>query len=135
LLKRLKEKSNDEKIRNTMNKRISFVFGVIVFIFAIIVLRLGYLQIAQGSHYKQLIKNSENLTVNEAVPRGRILDRNGKVLVDNASKKAITYSRGRKTSQSEVLDIAEKLSKLIKMDTAKITERDKQDFWILQTSK
>jgi penicillin-binding protein 3 len=130
LLKRLKEKSNDEKIRNTMNKRISFIFGIIVFIFAIIVLRLGYLQIAQGSHYKQLIKNSENLTVNEAVPRGRILDRNGKVLVDNASKKAITYARGRKTSQSEVLKTAEKLSKLIKMDTDKITDRDKQDYWI-----
>ena len=130
MLKRLKEKSNDEKIRNTMNKRISFIFGIIVFIFAIIVLRLGYLQIAQGSHYKQLIKNSENLTVNEAVPRGRILDRNGKVLVDNASKKAITYARGRKTSQSEVLKTAEKLSKLIKMDTDKITERDKQDYWI-----
>ncbi|MDW4291146.1 penicillin-binding protein 2 [Staphylococcus saprophyticus] len=130
MLKRLKEKSNDEKIRNTMNKRISFIFGIIVFIFAIIVLRLGYLQIAQGSHYKQVIKNSENLTVNEAVPRGRILDRNGKVLVDNASKKAITYARGRKTSQSEVLKTAEKLSKLIKMDTDKITDRDKQDYWI-----
>ncbi|TQR91112.1 peptidoglycan D,D-transpeptidase FtsI family protein [Staphylococcus saprophyticus] len=130
MLKRLKEKSNDEKIRNTMNKRISFIFGIIVFIFGIIVLRLGYLQIAQGSHYKQLIKNSENLTVNEAVPRGRILDRNGKVLVDNASKKAITYARGRKTSQSEVLKTAEKLSKLIKMDTDKITDRDKQDYWI-----
>lgn len=130
MLKRLKEKSNDEKIRNTMNKRISFIFGIIVFIFAIIVLRLGYLQIAQGSHYKQLLKNSENLTVNEAVPRGRILDRNGKVLVDNASKKAITYARGRKTSQSEVLKTAEKLSKLIKMDTDKITDRDKQDYWI-----
>ena len=69
-----------------MNKRINFVFGFIVLIFAILVLRLGYLQIAQGSHYKQLIKNDENITVNESVPRGRILDRNGKVLVDNASK-------------------------------------------------
>ncbi|WP_432724519.1 peptidoglycan D,D-transpeptidase FtsI family protein [Staphylococcus equorum] len=130
MLKRLKEKSNDEKIRNTMNKRISFVFGVIVFIFAVIVLRLGYLQIAEGSHYEQLIKNSENLTVNEAVPRGRILDRNGKILVDNASKKAITYARGRKTSQSEVLKIAKDLSRLIEMDTDKITDRDKQDYWI-----
>jgi len=130
LLKRLKEKSNDEKIRNTMNKRISFIFGVIVFIFAVIVLRLGYLQIAEGSHYRQLIKNSENLTVNEAVPRGRILDRNGKVLVDNASKKAITYARGRKTSQSDVLKTAKDLSRLIEMDTEKITERDKQDYWI-----
>ncbi|KRG10277.1 peptidoglycan D,D-transpeptidase FtsI family protein [Staphylococcus sp. NAM3COL9] len=130
MLKRLKEKSNDEKIRNTMNKRISFIFGVIVFIFAVIVLRLGYLQIAEGSRYEQLIKNSENLTVNEAVPRGRILDRNGKVLVDNASKKAITYARGRKTTQSEVLKIAKDLSRLIEMDTDKITDRDKQDYWI-----
>ncbi len=68
--------------------------------------------------------------MNESVPRGRILDRNGKVLVDNASKMAITYTRGRKTTQSEMLDTAEKLSKLIKMDTKKITERDKKDFWI-----
>lgn len=43
---------------------------------------------------------------------------------------AITYTRGRKTTQSEMLDTAEKLSKLIKMDTKKITERDKKDFWI-----
>ncbi|ERF47668.1 MULTISPECIES: peptidoglycan D,D-transpeptidase FtsI family protein [Staphylococcus] len=130
MLKRLKEKSNIEKTRATMNKRISFIFGIIVFIFAIIVLRLGYLQIAQGSHYKQLIKNSENITVNESVPRGRILDRNGKVIVDNASKMSITYTRGKKTSQSEILDTATKLSKLIKMDTDSITDRDKQDFWV-----
>ncbi len=65
MLKRLKEKSNDEIVQNTINKRINFIFGVIVFIFAVLVLRLGYLQIAQGSHYKQIIKNDENITVNE----------------------------------------------------------------------
>lgn len=130
MLKRLKEKSNDEKVRNTMNRRINFIFGLVVFIFAIMVLRLGYLQIAQGSHYKQLIKNDENITVNESVPRGRIVDRNGKVLVDNASKMAITYTRGRKTSQKKMLETAKKLSSLIKMDTDKITDRDKKDFWV-----
>ena len=130
MLKRLKEKSNDEKIKHTMNKRISFVFGAIVAIFGIIVLRLGYLQIAQGSQYSQLVKNDENITVNESVPRGRILDRNGKVLVDNASKLTITYTRSRKTSQKDMLDTAKKLSSLITMKTDKITERDKQDFWI-----
>ncbi|PTI21433.1 peptidoglycan D,D-transpeptidase FtsI family protein [Staphylococcus warneri] len=130
MLKRLKEKSNDEKVRNTVNRRINFIFGLVVFIFAIMVLRLGYLQIAQGSHYKQLIKNDENITVNESVPRGRIVDRNGKVLVDNASKMAITYTRGRKTSQKEMLETAKKLSSLINMDTDKITDRDKKDFWV-----
>lgn len=130
MLKRLKEKSNDEKVRNTMNRRINFIFGLVVFIFAIMVLRLGYLQIAQGSHYKQLIKNDENITVNESVPRGRIVDRNGKVLVDNASKMAITYTRGHKTSQKEMLETAKKLSSLINMDTDKIYDRDKKDFWV-----
>ena len=130
MLKRLKEKSNDEKIKHTMNKRISFVFGAIVVIFGIIVLRLGYLQIAQGSQYSQLVKNDENITVNESVPRGRILDRNGKVLVDNAAKLTKTYTRSRTTSQKDMLETAKKLSSLITMKTDKITERDKQDFWI-----
>ncbi|MGV3128494.1 peptidoglycan D,D-transpeptidase FtsI family protein [Staphylococcus simulans] len=130
MLKRIKEKTNDEKTRNLMDKRIGFFFGLVVVVFLIIVLRLGYLQIAQGSHYKQLIKNDENITVNESVPRGRILDRNGKILVDNASKKSITYTRGRMTSQKDILKVAERLSKLIDMKTDRITKRDKQDFWI-----
>ena len=71
-------------------------------------------------------QNDENITVNESVPRGRILDRNGKVLVDNASKMSITYTRNRKTSQKEMLNTAKKLTDLIKMDTDKITERDKR---------
>ncbi len=61
MLKRLKEKSNDEIVQNTINKRINFIFGVIIFIFAVLVLRLGYLQIAQGSHYKQIIKMMKTL--------------------------------------------------------------------------
>ncbi|QLK86067.1 penicillin-binding protein 2 [Staphylococcus sp. 17KM0847] len=134
MLKRLKEKTNDEKIRNQMNKRINFIFALVIFAFVAIVLRLGYLQIAQGSHYNQMIRESENVTVNESVPRGRILDRNGNVIVDNASKKAITYTRGKKTNQQEILDTAHKLAKIIKMDTEKITERDKKDFWITQHS-
>ena len=37
------------------------LYLVIVFIFAVLVLRLGYLQIAQGSHYKQIIKMMKTL--------------------------------------------------------------------------
>ena len=112
-----------------MNKRINFVFGFIVLIFAILVLRLGYLQIAQGSHYKQLIKNDENITVNESVPRGRILDRNGKVLVDNASKMSITYTRNRKTTQQEMLDTAKNYLVSLRWTRIKLQSATK-DFWV-----
>ncbi|PWZ92180.1 hypothetical protein DD924_21010 [Staphylococcus pseudintermedius] len=43
------------------------------------------------------------------------------MIVDNASKKSITYTRGKNTNQQEILNTAKKLSKLIKMDTSKIT--------------
>ena len=59
---------------------------------------------------------------------GRILDRNGKVLVDNAQNGYYIHTRSKKTSQQEMLDTAKKLAKLIHMDTDKITTRDKQDF-------
>ena len=132
LLKRLKEKTNDEKMRQTMDHRINFIFIVIILAFVLIVLRLGYLQIAQGAHFNQMIRESENVTVNESAPRGRILDRNGNVIVDNASKKAITYTRGKNTSQKEILTTAKKLSKIITMKTDRITERDKKDYWIIK---
>src|SRR5699024_4354968 len=101
-------------------------------LFSVLIMRLGYLQIVKGAEYKRTFDSTESITVNESVPRGRIYDRNRKVLVDNKSKKAITYTRDRRTSQDDILDIAEKLSHLIKMDTSRITDRDKQDYWIIK---
>ena len=100
-------------------------------------LRLGYLQIAQGSHYKQLIKNDENITVNESVPRGRILDRNGKVLVDNASKMSITYTRNRKTTQQEMLDTAKNYLVSLRWTRIKLQSATKKisGFKSIRTSK
>ena len=72
MLKRLKEKSNDEKIKHTMNKRISFVFGAIVVIFGIIVLRLDIYKLRKAP-IQPTSKNDENITVNESVPREEFL--------------------------------------------------------------
>ncbi|WP_239769668.1 penicillin-binding protein 2 [Mammaliicoccus sp. P-M57] len=132
MLKRVKKKSKEEAFRLLMNKRVSLILAVVVILFSVLIMRLGYLQIVKGGEYKRTIDSTESITVNESVPRGRIYDRNGKVLVDNESKKAITYTRDRRTSQDDILEIAEKLSHLMKMDTSNITDRDKQDFWILR---
>ncbi|MCE4956124.1 penicillin-binding protein 2 [Macrococcus caseolyticus] len=103
----------------------------IVSLLILLVLRLGYLQIVKGEAYKKAVDNNENIEVNESVPRGRIYDRNGKLLVDNTSKKAITYTRDRMTSRAEMLETAQKLHKLMAMPTKSLTKRDQQDFFIL----
>lgn len=130
-MKRVKQESNELKQKRLTNRRISIIFMAIVSLLIILVLRLGYLQIVKGESYKKAVDNNENIEVNESVPRGRIYDRNGKLLVDNTSKKAITYTRDRMTSRSEMLDTAKKLHQLIKMPTDALTLRDKQDFFIM----
>ena len=66
------------------------------------------------------------------MPRGRIFDRDGRILVDNEPKNAITYTKMSGTTSAEMLDIAEKLADLIEQDTKRVTLGDKRDFWILK---
>jgi penicillin-binding protein 2 len=70
------------------------VLGVIVVsLFAAILVRLWYLQVlAPPALRVEAQQNSVRLIVTEA-PRGRILDRNGNILVDNRTVDAVTVSR------------------------------------------
>ncbi|MGX9135268.1 peptidoglycan D,D-transpeptidase FtsI family protein [Rummeliibacillus sp. JY-2-4R] len=106
------------------------LFFSIFMLFSILILRLGYMQIVKGDDYVRALEQTEEVTVNTSVPRGRIFDRQGRVLVDNKPKNAITYTKLQTTTNEEMLNTAKELSNLIKMDTSKLALRDKQDYWI-----
>lgn len=89
------------------------------------------MQIVYGDNFKRELSRKEDITINNPVPRGKILDRNFKVIVDNVPKSAITYTNSG-ASQKEMLDTANNLAKLIDKKTDKVTERDKKDFWIIK---
>lgn len=114
----------------------NILFFVVFILFSLLILRLGIVQIVYGDDYKREIDRKENVTVNTSVPRGKILDRNGKIVVGNKPLNAITYTRPKNIKQEDILKVAEDLAKLIKKDTKAdfkaITERDKKDFWILK---
>lgn len=68
---------------NSKNKRIKIVVNLVVLMFLIIVFRVFYIQVFD---YKKLNKLANNLWSRElpvGADRGKILDRNGKVIVDN----------------------------------------------------
>ncbi|SFC39121.1 cell elongation-specific peptidoglycan D,D-transpeptidase [Bacillus sp. OV322] len=115
--------------------RLNFLFFFVFVLFSILILRLGFVQIVYGDDYRREIARTEDVTVNNPVPRGKMYDRNLKVMVDNVPLDAITYTRYQSTKPQEMLDTAEKLSKLITVSPKKITERDKKDFWILKHPK
>ena len=108
------------------------LFFVIFVLFSVLILRLGMVQIVYGDDYRRELERTEDVTVNNPVPRGKILDRTLKTVVDNNPVDAITYTRYQGTTTEEMLETAEKLAMFIEMKTNKITERDKKDFWILK---
>jgi cell division protein FtsI/penicillin-binding protein 2 len=112
--------------------RLNMLFFVVFVLFSALILRLGELQIVYGDDFKRELQRTDDITVNNPVPRGKMFDRNGKVIVDNTPLNAITYTKSQNTDPKEMLKTAENLAKLIHMDTTKIRDRDKEDFWILK---
>ncbi|MCG3089073.1 penicillin-binding protein 2 [Sporosarcina sp. MB25] len=132
-MKKPMRKTDQAKIRQRKHIafRMNFLFFSIFILFSLLILRLGYLQIVKGEDYKRLLERTEDIAVNTSVPRGRIYDRTGKVLVDNEPKNAITYTKTTSTTSAEILEIAKKLAELIEQDTKRVTIGDKRDYWIL----
>ena len=119
------------KKKNTTPIRVNILFFSVFLLFSLLVLRLGIVQIVHGEDYKREINRKEDVTVNNPVPRGKMLDRNHKVIVDNKPLNAITYTN-EGASQKEMLQVAAKLARIIQKDTDKVRERDMKDFWMIK---
>src|SRR3954449_3530034 len=63
--------------------RVAILGGIALTMFAIIFFRLWFLQVLSGDKYRAQANNNRIRDVNVPAPRGDIVDRNGKVLVDN----------------------------------------------------
>ncbi|MDN3015243.1 penicillin-binding protein 2 [Paenibacillus sp. BSR1-1] len=114
--------------------RLNILFFSVFLLFSILILRLGFVQIVYGENFKRDLERKEDITVSNPVPRGKMYDRDFKVIVDNIPKNAITFTN-EGFSQKEMIETAEKLAKLIEKKTDKVTDRDQQDFWILKNPK
>ena len=136
-MKKQVRKADQAKIRQRKHIafRMNFLFFSIFVLFSLLIFRLGYLQIVKGEDYSRALERTEEVAVNTSVPRGRLFDRMGRVLVDNDPKNAITYTKMTSTSSRDMLEIAEKLAVFIEQDTKRITMGDKRDFWILKNSE
>ncbi|WP_456297749.1 peptidoglycan D,D-transpeptidase FtsI family protein [Domibacillus epiphyticus] len=108
----------------------NMLFFIVFVLFSALIFRLGIVQIVQGEDYQRKIERTEDITVNASVPRGKIFDRDGQIVVDNMPQNAITYTRAQSPDPDEMMKTAEKLAQLIEKETDQVTERDKKDFWI-----
>lgn len=112
------------KKKNFMN----LILIIFVLISGIRIIELGLLK---HDYYTLLYEESINkyITLDEA-PRGRILDTNGKVLVDNRGINSITYNNLLNNTNTNEIQIAYKLGEILKFDLNKITENKLKNFYL-----
>ncbi|TKI95843.1 penicillin-binding protein, partial [Bacillus wiedmannii] len=113
--------------------RLNIMFLCIFLLFSAIIMQLGKVQIVEGEAYKNQVESSQNTTTSIPVPRGQILDREGKTVVNNKSLRTITYTRVKGITNEDILKTAKDLAKVLEMpeqDINKLTDIDKKDFWM-----
>ncbi len=104
-------------------------YGVIVLIFLVLLGRMLYLNL--GAHAENLNKLEDkivNYVYGESAPRGRILDRNGKVLVDNTGIKTLFYTKLKGVTVEKELEIAQKLAQIMEIP---INDKVLKKYWLL----
>src|SRR3954454_24721406 len=69
--------------------RVAILGGIALALFAVVVLRLWYLEVLSGDKYLAEANNNRVREVKVEAPRGQIVDRNGTVLVDNRTALAV----------------------------------------------
>jgi penicillin-binding protein 2 len=84
--------------------RLTIVAVVVVCLFASLFARLWYLQVINAPQAQAAAQNNGVRLVYEQPPRGRILDRNGTVLVDNKISEVVTISRDTAAREPDVVN-------------------------------
>jgi penicillin-binding protein 2 len=109
---------------NRMALRIAVVGGVCVTLFAILFFRLWSLQIIEGSENLAQAKNNRTRSTKIVAPRGKILTRNGEVLVDNRTSLALQVDTSKLPEEEAARDAELKeIGELVHMKLPQVKKR------------
>ena len=89
--------------------------------------------ILSNNYYKNKLNDLTNIIVyGDSSPRGKIYDRNHKLLVDNERVLQITYKKDNKLSKNDEIELASIVSKHIDLDYSKLNIRNLKEFYLIK---
>lgn len=132
----MKKKKNKKKthynLDKKLNRKVNIIIIFIILVFSCIFFRISYLNIFRSSYYKMLLtKNTTTYVYGESTPRGRIYDRNHKLLVDNTSVKSIYYKKNNDITIKEEITLAYEVSNNLLLDYDNLSNRNLKEFYLL----
>ena len=134
---RRKKKKQIPKTRKKINydyvvQHRFIIFSIILFmLFIILIIKLYDVMVVSQNKYETTLNYlTYSVTSGESSPRGRILDRNYNVIVDNIAINTITYTKVKGTTTKEMVNLAYQVSPHIDLDVSNLKIRNKKEFYV-----
>ncbi len=123
-------------IKETIEKRYSILIGIIILVMIILFTNLFYVQITRNDYYNNRVNVlNQNIIKGSSAPRGRIYDRNYKLIVDNLPIKIIYYKKPMGITTSEEIKTAYKVAGMIEVDFQSLSSHNLKNFWLLNNKE
>lgn len=112
-----------------MKKRKNFYYILFLFLFGILGIRLIMIYSNHTEYQEKLIEKTQIYVSGSSAPRGRILDTNGKILVDNIGVKTIYYNKVSGITVSDEVDIALNLASILTINVG--SDEELKEYWLV----
>ena len=104
------------KFKYIFKQRLTFIFGLIILIFIIVLIKFFYLQIIKFDTYSSLAINNSVKIIPIQPIRGQILDRNGEILAANKLIYNLEINPKLKPNLKEIINQLDEIVKISKYD-------------------
>ncbi len=126
----------NKKINIIIEKRYKILIVFIIILMFLLVIKLFFMQIINNDKYQIKLKElTLKIIDGPSTPRGRIYDRNGKIIVDNKPLKTIYYKKNTGISTKEEISLAYKVGDFIEVDYSKLSDDMIRNFWVKSNPK
>jgi penicillin-binding protein 2 len=101
--------------------RVAVIGGIALVAFAVIFFRLWYLQVLSSDKYEREARDNQLRQIKVQAPRGEVVDREGRVLVDNRTGLAVKVTPDKlPDDEGERGEVYERLGRVLRMRPARI---------------
>lgn len=127
--------SKKRNIKDIIEKRYIIMIIIICIVMIVLGLNLFFIQVIKHDFYVNKVEQlNRNVIFSNSTPRGRIYDRNGKIIVDNESVKVIYYEKPNGVTTKEEIEVAYKVADMIEINY-ELEINDLKKFWILNNKE
>ena len=124
-IKKYRKNKISRRKKEQIEKRYKLLLLLIIILMSTLIGYLFYIQIIKNEFFKEKVEEATvKIVEGDSAPRGRIYDRNGRLIVNNIAVKVITYKKNGLNTKQEI-ELAYKLANMLEIDYKRITEQDK----------